>query len=119
MNVQKNPEGVYIVEDRIESNQARVAGYLGVGNTEELRQLVEKLRTILEKWAAIRDNPNFPSYTGLELFGWLNGTEKPAGVDVQQSLSIENVEGAEFYATRTLCTMYQLLASGDVRNSIP
>lgn len=55
---------------------------------------------------------NFPSYAGAELFAWLNGTEKPSGIDVKQDLPIDNCERQKLFATTTLCAMYQLLTSG-------
>ena len=39
--------------------------------------------------------------------------KKPTGVDMKQSLPINNCEGAELHATTTLCTIYRLLTSGE------
>lgn len=69
ISMNRNPAGVYFVEDRIESNGFRVAGYLGLANTARLRLLIEKVKPVLEQWASIREGfENFPSYAGADLF---------------------------------------------------
>ena len=102
----RNPAGVYFVEDRIESNGFRVAGYLGLANTARLRLLIQKVKPVLEQWASIREGfENFPSYAGADLFDWLSGVEKPSGLDVKQQLPLSNCEGLELFATTTLLPM--------------
>ena len=93
----------------------RVAGYLGIANTAHLRVFIEKVKPTLEQWASIREGfENFPSYAGADLFDWLNGVEKPSGLDVRQQLPLSNYEEVKLYATTTLCTMYRLLSHGEI-----
>lgn len=48
-NLVQMVDWLYFIEDRIESNGFRVAGYLGLANTAHLRLFIEKVHPILEQ----------------------------------------------------------------------
>ena len=109
-SMKKNLVHVYLVENRIENHDFRVTNYLEFSNIAHFRIFVDKIQFIFEKWTKIRDEINdFFSYQNVDLFEWLNDTQKFNDIDVKKNLLIINFEKQKFFVTTILCSMYQLL----------
>ena len=82
--MQRNFVEMYFIENRIKSNDFRVANYFNLFNIAHLRLLIEKIHSTLETWTSIRDEfDNFSFYANANLFDWLNEIEKSNDIDVK------------------------------------